>query len=145
MHDAFKQLQVEYIDALRPVIADTLRWWNAHCPYPHTEPRAYDEMHPFHRRWIAGPAAHPRVIAVFREYFFRVQELNDRARAAPPGADDVPKEELWGQDAAPAWVPLERPIDLLVNDLAGLAPDLHEVMQGLVFIPIGMDPHNQEC
>ena len=24
MHDAFKQLQVEYIDALRPVIADTI-------------------------------------------------------------------------------------------------------------------------
>jgi hypothetical protein len=149
MHPTFKTLQDEYLAALRPAVDEALRWWGAHCPYSHTEPRSYDEMHPFHRRWMAGPASHPRVIAVFREYYFRVQALNDSADAADARAAEqggaAGEEERWGSDDPPASVPMERPIDVLVNDLSTLAPEMHEVMQGLQYVPIGMDPNQVEC
>jgi hypothetical protein len=99
-------------------------------------------MTDFHRRWPAGPVAHPRIIAVFRQYFFEVEELNERTAAAEdarPGED----VEIWGKDVDSAVRSQVRPIDLLVNDLANVAPDLFEIMQGLVFVPIGMDPDGQ--
>lgn len=149
MHPDFETLRDDYLQALRPVVADALRWWDAHCPYPHTDPRPFEAMAPFHRRWIAGPAAHPRVIAVFRDHWFRVEALNDRlqAEAARAGtANDAPDgEAAWGVDVPPPAVPRQRPIDLLVNDLASTAPDLHEVMQGLVYVPIGTDPLDQQA
>lgn len=138
MNRDFEQLQRDYIEALRPVVAAALRWWNTHCPYPHTELRPFDEMAPFHRRWIAGPAAHPRVLAVFRQYWFQVQDLNDHFASAPAALHvdvDTPDKNL----SAPAR-PRELPIDLLVNDLSTIAPDLFEVMQGIVYVPIGTNP-----
>lgn len=144
MNPDFKQLRSDYIEALRPVVADALRWWDAHCPYPHTDPRPFDAMVPFHRRWVAGPAAHPRVLAVFREYWFRVQDLNDHLGSASPVADAAMQD--WGEDVPPPASPHERPIDLLVNDLSSVAPDLFEVMQGIVYVPIGTNPMNgEEC
>lgn len=156
MDPTFKKLQDEYIDALRPAIGEALRWWEAHCTYPHTEARSYAEMEPFHRRWMAGPASHPRVIAVFRDFYFRVQALNDAADAAEEAeaaeADSTDtrakareEEGRWGSDAPPAWVPKARPLDVLINDLATVAPDLHEAMQGFLYVPIGMDPQQMEC
>jgi hypothetical protein len=152
MHPKFKKLQDEYIDALRPAIGDALRWWEAHCSYPHTEPRSYAEMEPFHRRWMSGPASHPRVIAVFRDFYFQVQALNDAADAAEAADAEAtdkrtgaPEEERWGSDVPPAWVPRAHPLDVLINDLATIAPDLHEAMQGFLYVPIGMDPQQVEC
>lgn len=149
MHPDFETLREDYLRALRPVVADALRWWDAHCPYPHTEPRPFAARTPFHQRWTAGPAAHPRVLAVFREYWFRADALNDRledeARAAA-AADQPEGEAAWGTDAPPPDLPRVLPMDLLVNDLETVAPDLHEVMQGLVYVPIGNDPlHQTAC
>lgn len=146
MHETYEKLQQAYIAALRPVVADALSWWDAHCPYSHTEPRSWEEMHPFHQRWIAGPAAHPRVIAVFRDYFFQVLQLNDQSIASASSASSIPEDEQWGHDRIKNddWIPYQRPIDVLVNDLLSIEPELHDVMQGLRFIPIGSDPQSHE-
>ncbi|PTL84971.1 hypothetical protein [Vitiosangium sp. GDMCC 1.1324] len=123
MNDPYKQLRGEYIDALRGAVPAIVRWWNDHCPYSWTEPVPTEAMTDFHRRWPAGPAAHPRVIAIFRQYYFALQELNDRT----------------------AFVSRVQPIDLLVNDLTTVAPDLFELMQGFVYIPIAFNPDGEEC
>jgi hypothetical protein len=147
VHSAFKQLRDDYIEALRPVVAETLRWWDAHCGYPHTEQRPFDAKSPFHRRWVAGPAAHPRVLGLLREYWFKVVDLNERfEQERRNGAGPTPGDEGWGRHQAPPPVHTERPIDLLVNDLSTEAPELFEVMQGVIYVPIGIHPEDGlEC
>jgi hypothetical protein len=139
MHSAFKQLRDDYVAALRPVVAETQRWWESHCDYPHTEQRPFAEKSSFHRRWVAGPAAHPRVLGLLREYWFKVMDLNERF-------EQQRRDE--GRDSLGALLPMhrERPIDLLVNDLSTAAPDLFEVMQGVIYVPIGIHPEDGlEC
>lgn len=121
MNEAHRQLRNEYIDALRAVAPAIVRWWTDHCPYSWTDPVPAAQMTDFHRRWPAGPAAHPRIVALFRQYYFAVCELNERTAV------------------------FERPMDLLVNDLEAVAPDLFEIMQGFHFVPIGMTLDGQEC
>ena len=142
MKKPYKRLQDEYIEALRSVTPMILRWWDDHCPYPATNPVPKEAMTDFHRRWLAGPAGHPRIIAVFREYFFKVEELNERTAAEERAVPDG-DTEVWGKDVEPAARSQMRPIDLLVNDLATAAPDLFEIMQGFVFVPIGTDPNGE--
>jgi hypothetical protein len=147
MADSYKELQREYINALRALAPSILQWWNERCPYPSTDPVPWEARNDFHRRWPAGPVAHPRVLAVFRKYFFQVEELNERtaaledARSKSTGDED---KEVWGKDVGPPTRSQVRPIDLLVNDLAYVAPDLFQFMQGLVFVPIGMDPDGED-
>jgi hypothetical protein len=143
MNDSYDRLRLEYIAALRAVTPAIFNWWNDHCPYAWTDPVPKEAMTDFHRRWPAGPAGHPRIIAVFRKYFFAVQELNERTLAEERAIPDE-ETEVWGRDVAPAKRSQVRPIDLLVNDLAPVAPDLFELMQGFVFVPVGMDPDGRE-
>jgi hypothetical protein len=141
MEQDFEQLSREYIEALRPVVAEVRQWWAAHCSYPHTEDRPFEEMAPFHRRWPVGPAGHPSVLAVFREYYFRVWDLNDHFAAEREAGMPVA-----GEGEPPPVVRFLRPMDLLVNDLQSAEPDLFDVMQGLVYVPIGRNPlHDEEC
>jgi hypothetical protein len=143
MHESYEQLQREYIETLRSVTPAILRWWNERCPYPATDPVPREAMTDFHRRWPAGPAGHPRIIALFRKYFFAVQELN-KETAAQDDARPREETEVWGKDVEPPGRQQVLPIDLLVSDLTNAAPDLFEIMQGLVFVPIGMDPDGEE-
>jgi len=144
MADSFEEIQEKYIEEMRSLAPAILRWWNERCPYPATDPVPKDAMTEFHRRWPAGPAAHPRIIAVFRKYFFEVEDLNEKS-ASEENKRKGERVEVWGRDVEPPALMRARPIDLLVNDLANVAPDLFEIMQGLVFVPIGMDPNGEVC
>jgi hypothetical protein len=139
MKPAYQQLQNEYIGMLRSVMPVVIDWWNERCPYPPTEPVPSEARTDFHRRWPAGPVGHPRILAVFREFFLKVEALNERT-TIEDDAMLLPETETWGQDVEPPGRSQVRPIDLLVNDLENVAPDLYEVMQGLHFVPIGTDP-----
>jgi hypothetical protein len=137
MHRLHKKLQREYIAELRPVALEVVAWWDAHCSTRWTEPTPPDAMSDFQRRWIAGPAAHPRIIAVFRKYFLAIDALNIELDDGDPNDDDGP---AWGKDSDETETRYALPIDLLVNGLKAVAPDLHEIMQGMLFVPIGADP-----
>jgi hypothetical protein len=143
MSESYEQLRLEYIEALRAATPAIVSWWNDHCPYPWTDAVPKEAMTDFHRRWPVGPAGHPRIIAVFRKYFFAVGELNERTAAQERAVPDK-ETEVWGKDVEPAKRSQVRPIDLLVNDLATVAPDLFVIMQGFVFVPVGMDPDGKE-
>ncbi|MEZ2353189.1 hypothetical protein [Caballeronia sp. RCC_10] len=145
MNDAYKQLQQEYIAAMRAVTPDIVAWWDARCPYRWTEPVPAAATAPFHRRWPAGPAGHPRIIGIFRQYFFAIDDLNDQHAAANASGSDGEDHDVWGEDVPPPDIEYVRPADLLIDDLANAAPDVYEIMQGFVFVPIGSDPEGGMC
>jgi hypothetical protein len=122
MKKQFAEIQKRYIKELGELAPEILKWWNNNCPYEHTAQVSNEEMSDFHRRWIAGPAAHPRIIALFRKYFFEIEELNDTQGGG-----------------------LARASELLIDDLEAKAPALFSIMQGFVFIPIGVNPEGEQC
>ena len=142
MDKTHEDIQADYIAALKNDIPIVLDWWHSNCPYPPTKPVSWDDMNDFHRRWPFGPAAHPRIVARFREYYFQVEALNESIAQSPAEQAEAPR---WGEDVPPPERKVVRPVDLLINDLYNLEPDLYDVMQGFLYIPIGMDPDGEEC
>lgn len=144
MNDEYRDIQDRYIAEMRAVLPQILAWWNARAASAPAEIRTLDTASAFELRWPAGPAAHPRIIEIFRRYFFEVDALNVRGQTEL--AEQVrrdPTDPGWGEAVPPPDRTFVLPIDLLVNDLVTVAPDLHEIMQGFVFVPIGADPEGE--
>lgn len=99
---------------------------------------------PRNRRWPTGRAGYPRVIAIFRKYFLQVDELNDWNQIAFDGFDSkATEEELWSGPVEEPTLFHRNPRDLLIFDLRDIRHDLFEIMQGMVFVPIGLN-HNKD-
>jgi hypothetical protein len=91
-------------------------------------------------RWPAGPAAHPRVLAVYREFHDRLTRLRPRLPPGPaPRFDD---DEAWGDEAEgePTLIIPPDPRRLLVDRLQVEAEDLHAKMVYLLMPPVGAPP-----
>jgi hypothetical protein len=140
MDQRYKDIQDRYLAELRQILPSVLQWWEKSGVPAAEGVRTTSQILTFEQRWPAGPAAHPRVIHIFRKYFLEISELNDELEDDRYAIDEVDGEDAWGIDEEDIAIPFEKPIDLLVNDLSVSAPDLFEVMQGMVFIPVGMDP-----
>ena len=69
-----------------------------------------------------------------------VDALNVELEEGEPQDDDEP---AWGKDSEGTSTRYALPIDLLVNELKAVAPDLHDIMQGMLFVPIGADPEGE--
>jgi hypothetical protein len=72
------------------------------------------------RRRRGPPAAHPRVLAVVRKYYFVCHDLNEQKEAA--GVDEF-----------------VTPIDFVNEHLMGKYEDLWEFLSELVYLPIGVN------
>jgi hypothetical protein len=138
MNDLYKQLRSDYIDELRAITPEILRWWSDNCPYHWGDEVPNEEMTDFFRRWPFGPAAHPRIIHLYRKFHFAVLDLNDQL-----AADEKKQAEYTG--IRPEIISRQRPQDLLVSDLSTVAPDLFDIMQLFLFLPIGMTLSGEEC
>ncbi|WP_208603647.1 hypothetical protein [Mesorhizobium loti] len=82
---------------------------------------------------------------MLRTYYLAVHALNREFETLRPPLDTTPRESDWGTDDEEADVPFVLPIDLLVNDLESIAPDLYEIMSNLVFVPVGLAPDGEYC
>ncbi len=67
------------------------------------------------KRWPTGLSGHPRFIRLFREYYAEIENLN------------------LGGDVRHVH------FKVLVDDVMQSDPDLRDVLEGLVFVPVGMD------
>ncbi|MFD2055362.1 hypothetical protein ACFSQT_20580 [Mesorhizobium calcicola] len=138
--DTHKDIQKSYIEALRAIEPELTRWWLDLCRI-----RSLQDTPPqdIVARWPLGRSGHPRVIAVFREHFLRVEVLNDQllleseARIEHRHVDEM----SWGVDDTSTPTGVVSPQDLLLNEIAFVAPDLSPLVDGLVFVPIGMNQH----
>lgn len=139
--DNYEEVQASYIARLRAIQPGLLLWWSGltGSPDPNEAPPAEVA-----NRWPTGIAGHPRVIAIFREHFLRIDELNEEYldQREDPEAD-AGSEDLWGVDDQGEEVAIRSPQDLLIFDIKDQAPDLAKLVAGLVFIPVGLNQHDE--
>lgn len=136
----FHEVQAAYIEEVRSVMPEILAWWQG--LFGGADP-ASEEARPVHKRWPTGPAGHPRLLAIFRKYYLEIDEINDANTIAfeARGEPDIDKEELWANTVEDEIVHLEKPHDLLINDLQDIDAELYELMRGIAFVPIGLNQH----
>lgn len=113
-----------YVEALSDARQAAQQWWDA--LQRREELRLGDAAEARRRirqRWPCGAAAHPRVIAVLRDYFFACLALNEQLAAQPvPG-----EEEVYPQTFLTEWL------------LDGRHDHLALFLADLSYWPIGMD------
>jgi hypothetical protein len=89
MSDEYDDLFSAYVAALRRAKAEADAWWErAQQALP-----ANGGADALQRRWPLGPAAHPRVIAVYRAFYLECEAITERrqgkaaedARLVEPG------------------------------------------------------------
>ncbi|AMY04076.1 hypothetical protein AB0V79_20955 [Mesorhizobium ciceri] len=127
-----------WTNELKIVVPPMLEWWrDLHAQEVNRE--VVDA------RWPAGPASHPRVIALFRKYYFETTRLNDSLSGGGPEHGS----EMWGSEAKQLSEESEGdgpvpPVTLLLSWLDDTEPELADFMRTFDFIPIGEDPEFEE-
>jgi hypothetical protein len=148
----YKLMFQDYVQALDAARMASEAWWrrllDAEIARGGTVDQAEEAVR---RRWPLGPTSHPRVLAVYRRFYFACESLNAeladayarRTREAEergeagwgveePAGANTDDEDGWGEEEAQIDPPA-----LLVDALFGRRDDLGEFMGHLVFAPIG--------
>ncbi|MCO5066550.1 MAG: hypothetical protein M9924_19390 [Rhizobiaceae bacterium] len=142
MDQRYEDIQARYLAEMRQILPEITAWWKANAirdPSDITTKPAND----FERRWPAGPTAHPRVLHIFRKYFLEIDALNVENETREPSSATA-SEEDWGTDEDEE-ADFQLPIDLLVDDLPDVAPDVYGLVKAMVFVPIGLSPDEEYC
>lgn len=135
MTDSIETIQARYIAELSALLPQLEVWW--------------ERMLVAHgaaawKRWPTGYSGHPRVLAVFRKYYFQIEALNDAA--VERSNDDEPAlsdEDLWGTEDDADDLAVEDHADWLIFSVLDEAPELEDLVNGLCFVPIGMQPDEE--
>ncbi|AZO31822.1 MULTISPECIES: hypothetical protein [Mesorhizobium] len=128
---SYDDIQQRYIAELRGLLPEVKAWWGAIA--------ATDTSEAISLVWPTGISGHPRFLHTFRTYYFEVENLNRKNEHEFVEQAEKSAEEKWGIDDlgdSPRYV---GHIDLLIDDIPSKAPDLVEVVNGFVFLPIGLD------
>ena len=134
---SFEEIQQAYIDELRLLQPELMEWWKKLAGIERLGDPVPAEIS---NRWPTGYSGHPRVLAVFRNYYLEIDDLNhDALQAAEQPAPEKPSEELWGTNDNGEPIDYRRPVDLLILDIKTKAPDLHKLVAGIVYIPVGLN------
>ena len=122
-----------WVSSLRQELGPVLSWWNDLQKRLDTNGAQISRLH-----WPAGPASHPRMIAIFREHYFLVHWLNIKRSA--DGSDHAPIEADWGNgdEGGEKSGPIA-PKLLLLEMMEDYAPDLWEHFRLFIYTPVGED------
>ena len=117
-----ERLLEEYAESLRAAKAAVEEWWEALLVAETSKAGNREQaLHNIQERWPYGPAAHPRVLAVIRKYYFACDALNDRLADTKHPAEEYPHVFVT---------------DMLMEDGTD---DLGYFVYGLPGLPIGVD------
>ena len=136
----------DYIEDLNAARVEVMQWWDGlHQDMPEDlKPEEKEEL--IRRRWPAGPASHPRFIAIFRKYFFEVEKLNNLLTNQEQQENASFKEEAsWGEDEGGVQKGAIPPQALLLDQLETRAPELANIMKYFLYMPIGVNPDGDVC
>ena len=145
MESRYQEIQSRYLADMRAIMPVIMAWWRKRAVRDPAELEGSLPQNDFETRWPAGPTAHPRVLLVFRTYFLEVEALNLENEMKGHEGNGPAHESDWGRDADEQESDLELPIDILVDDLPDLAPDVYQLVRGMVFVPIGLSPDEEYC
>jgi len=141
LDDDYAKIVEDWTKELRAEIPEVQEWWDDLKKNLNVSGRNVANLH-----WPAGPVSHPRIIAIYRKYFFKVRALNLERDSDAEDAHHG-SEELWGDDRE-AEPERSGPIPentILLEMLADYATDLSEFFRYFVFIPIGEDKSLDPC
>lgn len=136
----YTRLIDDWVGDLRETWPAIEQWWADLQKKLNASGRNIANLH-----WPAGPASHPRIIALYRRHFFRVHALNIARYAEEE--PDVDVEAQWGSDADEET---ERsgpipPNTLLIEMMSEYAADLFKHFKYFVYVPIGEDQSLELC
>jgi hypothetical protein len=122
MRTPHQKLLEEYADSLRTAKDEAEEWWEAlqASEMRKTKDREH-ALRNVQQRWPYGPAAHPRVLAVIRKYYFACEALNDRLAKTKDPSEEYPHVFVT---------------DMLMEDGTDDLGDFVDTLPGL---PIGVD------
>src|SRR6266850_4211717 len=87
-----QELLEEYVGSLRAAKDAAEEWWEALLASETLKTLDREQaVLNVKQRWPYGPAAHPRVLAVIRKYYFACQTLNDRLAKTKNPAEEYPQ------------------------------------------------------
>ncbi|RWB59700.1 hypothetical protein [Mesorhizobium sp.] len=133
----FEEIQQDYINELRLLQPELIVWWKKLARLNELADPVPAEVA---NRWPTGYSGHPRVLAVFRKYYLEIDDLNqDALEAAQEPPPQKHPEELWGTNDNGDPIGYRQPLDLLILDIKAAAPDLHKLVAGIVYVPIGLN------
>jgi hypothetical protein len=135
MAELIDDIQSRYIAELRSVLPSLEAWWG----------ELVEKLgdHAW-KTWPTGYSGHPRVLAIFRKYYFEIEALNEeRADAWQDKEEEIDPEELWGEDVDPDDLEFENHAEWLIFNIIDEAPDLETLVNGLCYVPIGMEPDEE--
>ncbi|MBZ9942460.1 hypothetical protein LB533_15300 [Mesorhizobium sp. BR1-1-13] len=141
----YEKIQLMWAAEVRAEIPHLLEWWAS------TKDRLEKvEENLTYVRWPCGFIPHPRVIEIYRRYFFVLHDLNKAVGEYEDYRTDNLIYEGWGTDAKEAsaaqTVPTPVPPNvLLLDEIKGYAPDLWGYMQKFLYLPIGENEKLELC
>lgn len=127
-----------YVADLAAALPGLTAWWDALNAAGKYDGRTY----PLSRMWVCRLGAHPRLVAIFRQYWLEVAHLVETERArleAAAARRELDPELSWGVDDDPGPEMPNHPNDVLLGRLKEQRPDLFEHFRFFTLRPIGMD------
>jgi hypothetical protein len=128
-------IQARYISELRATAPSIRDWW-ADLLASEGEERAW-------KRWPTGLSGHPRILAIFRKYYFEIEEYNLHAQERLSSDPERTGEAMWGEDDEDEDLEYESHAERLIHNVLDDAPDLEDVVDGICFVPVGMEPNEE--
>jgi hypothetical protein len=125
-------IQNEYVAELRRVAPSLRDWWKRICLENGKEAMM--------KRWPTGISGHPQVLAIFRDYYFQIEQLNDETIDKENGDERPLSEDMWGEDDLGEEADIGDQTEMLILDIADIAPDIADVVDGICFVPVGLTP-----
>ena len=122
---SYDDIMGRYVIDLIAAREEALGWWEGLLRGAGTDDDEAAEK-AVRARWPLGPVSHPRVIAVYRQYFLETEAYNDTKRDG-----DTTRAGDEGMFVPGA---------LLLDTLEQHDDELSSFMQGFVFTSIGSDP-----
>lgn len=141
MSNTFQELQKCYIDELRELKPMLFEWW-----IELTGIEAINDPPPqvFNENWPFKLSGHPRLLEIFRRYYMKIEDLNDRGyNDATERSENRDQPFDWMEQVEPPSLGTANPIDLLVWDLQDVAPDIFKLAAGVVYVPVGLNQHDE--
>ena len=136
MAQGIEDIQTSFIEETRALAPELRAWLDARI--------AEEDEDAVMIRWATGLGGHPRFLDVYRRHYMMIEELNARAREGRTDeSDDDDPADLWGTDDPGVGAVVERADVRLITEVEDMAPDIADIVIGVFFNPIGLDPDDQ--